>query len=165
MRCSWTKNRLANYRGGELHRWENLLVQHHLKRCDSCQAELENLNRITVAAAEALRQQREELPRTDLWPVILPNLPKVAEPVGMNPTRPLWQHWPSAAALAAAAVLIILLIGRDRLSLTEDRSLASQQIEPPAVEEVFTPNTTVMTIQTEDPKVRIVWLFQDDSKS
>ncbi len=68
----------------------------------------------------------------------------------------------AAAGLTATAALLLFIFKIHRLPEHMDLPDESIQVSLPTVEEVYTPNTTVMTIETGDPKLKIVWLFQKD---
>ena len=72
---------------------------------------------------------------------------------------------PANFAVGIATVILVILIGfwinNNQTPELITKSLNDQVVNYPIIEKVDNPNVTVMTYLTDDPKIKIVWLFED----
>jgi predicted anti-sigma-YlaC factor YlaD len=106
MTCEQVRNILDDYADGDLAEAEFQEVELHLASCAECRRE-ERLLRALLAEAAAL--PRELPPGRDLWPDLAARL-RGAEGARVV-VRPAVPRWVRPAALAAAAAVVIALLG------------------------------------------------------
>jgi hypothetical protein len=104
-------DRIDDYLDGAIPEEERLMIARHLEVCPSCREEFE--------AMKSLLEKAKDLPdsltpRRDLWPAIKAqvrpeHVPETGAPIWIM--RILQPKWGFGAALAAAAVIAIVLLG------------------------------------------------------
>lgn len=155
MNCEQIKQALPLYSGGELKGRESRRVRKHLSTCGSCRLELEKLNGIRSVSVDALSALQPE--SSDLWEELLYKLPK-RDPAPERKVKPLVRY--AIPVLAGCALILFLLLSRDLSRIENSDTIAAARV--PVLEEVDMENVTVMTFQTDDPKITIVWIVEDE---
>ena len=170
MKCRDIEDLLFLYSGGDLSRWKQFIVRNHLQNCENCRLELGKLQRTRDIVTDALRQEETANVDSQLWERVLYRLPKGStdKDRGTRTERTI----PSvlhrlAPALAGIAIFLIIVLIRFIPPLHKQNRGPSMPSSShiPVVESVNKSGITVMTFKTDDPKVTIVWFFEEESKS
>ena len=165
MKCHNVEQAMPLYIGGDLAGFMESRVRQHIEHCDSCRKELAKYQATLNLARASLKRKELSVSHDSLWEQILYRLPRDnrngSKVVPVKKSRPVYRLVP--AVLGAAVIIILLLMGDGGPFRTEflepPQPVAARQY--PVVEQTD-PGVTVMTFQTDDPKVTIVWFFQKE---
>ncbi len=152
MRCRWIEQQLPLAAGDDLPPLKGWVVRRHVRRCDACRAELDRLKSVSRLAAQALESEPPET--GSILESVLLALPPAEPPAVQRPLR--HRGWALALSAMAAAVVLTLWVVRR----PSNAPIVDAGPDLPIVAEA-PENTTVMTFQTDDPQVTIVWFFQN----
>lgn len=161
MKCHHVSKLLPLYAGNDLGRFRSAAVRRHLTACQPCRRELKELEAARCIAADAVRTRAASVRDIELWQDVVCALPRREGTLESVPIHK--KGTPQSLApllIGAAAVVIALLFHEGRRAQPSTRP---EIAELPVVESVDEPGVTVMTFQTDDPKVTIVWLFKDET--
>jgi hypothetical protein len=167
MKCQTVLKHLPLFSGGDIPLLKQKQLQHHLKGCEACRVELSRLQKTRELARHSLLQKEISMPDTRLWEQILYKLPKETSQKQKLSRREKTSRLQRLVPMlvGAAAVVIILLIGDARQTADHGSNPSEPLVRNyPVVENVERPGITVLTFQTDDPKVKIVWFFEDEPK-
>lgn len=113
--------------------------------------------------ARGHKQKRDWLARGNRGSQVVPFEWKKCFPVPV--TQLNWRTW-SPVMIGFATVLIFSLWLKPERQVPEPSLRAKSAIyEVPVVEEVFQEGVTVMTFETRDPKIKVVWFFKENSEN
>ena len=165
MTCKRVKKWLPLYVGDELGPWRRRVVEHHFRCCHACAREHAHLAKSRNLVSGALLSQSGSVSGDALWKHVLSGLRR-ERPASDKPHR-ISSPWRVAvpALVGAALVCIVTFLGE---RLPDQKSLHRNEegsIPIPVVESVNQPGVTVMTFLTDDPKVTIVWFFEEEPNS
>lgn len=166
MTCHDAREKLPLYSGGELPLRLKSKIRGHLNRCEACRVELGKIQRTRQLMSEAYGAMQVEPPDDRFWEQVLYRLPRRDTEDARAKTRRAKKVTgrlvPVLAGLAAIAVILVFGIRRPGMEIMDPIT------RPPAtvpLVEGAEPGVTVMTFQTEDPKMTIVWFFEDQDQS
>lgn len=184
MQCKQINKLLPLLVGDELTGKEQRLVRQHLAECESCSREYEKLKAAVSLFSESLQAKSTDI-SDELWEGFLS---QIQEPI-IRPSRKLFpiefgylllqtqkllmarkRRFALAVAGIAVAVSIALLLLLRQSPLPPQTAPPDQQItdqnaeQIPIVERVNKPNVTVLTFETSNPHIKIVWFFDEDLK-
>lgn len=170
MKCQKVKNLLPLYCGGELPWLKNIVVGRHIHSCEECGAELQRLKRMSEVVIQSLRDKEVTDFDESFWEWVLFRLPKeraAQESFLIKDKKQIWSFRKIVPALiGAAAILVALFIGYSRRLLWHDLGSENDAtLNYPVVENVNKPGVTVMTFKTDDPKITIIWFFEEEPNS
>ena len=169
MNCKKTDKFLPLYAGGDLPGWRQLYTRLHLRRCEACRLELNRLKKSNRLFSSALEQKDLKMPAAQMWENIRNQLPEAPPSrVEIIARKKVLIRKPAFAIAGFTIIMLAVLFIKtgNFLNLSEESSITKNAVGEvtqnyPIVEDVD-PNITVMTFQTDDPKIKIVWFFKDD---
>jgi len=153
----------------DLPKLESIFLRRHIRNCESCQAELKILKKSTVVLQSAIEKKKMSIKGDEIWQQIQTQLP-VSESIKTTKfTGVKWKEIlfgkPAYVAIGFAAIILVILVGfwQNKNQQTEmvAKVLDAQTQSYPIIEKINNPNVTVMTYLTDDPRIKIVWLFED----
>jgi len=167
--CKTVQKLLPLSCGKDLPLWRSILVRIHLHSCHECSLSLSELKKTKLAVADVLRKQEVKIFDRGLWTEILYRLPAEIVPSqeSFHPEKIQQSLWRGFAWTATAvAVIAILLIGTIRESALDNTGIMfsksqAEHVVYPIIEKVDMKGVTVMTFETDDPDVKIVWFFSE----
>jgi len=188
MRCRRVRKQLFPYVFDELTTVEKKEVERHLIKCEQCSNEIIKIKRVTKITAESLKPVDAGQATEHLWFELFQrmesegtkfkgirnkksnkNLRQVFRP-GFNFTHLGIFPKPVFAFLILFVLVAVLTIAQLRF-IDRPKSLAhkADEIGPTnhdyeIVERVNIPEVTVLTYQTSDPNIKIVWIFNNNLK-
>lgn len=175
MKCNKILPLLSRQIDSDLNWVQRKMVFYHLSRCEACASELRLMQRTSNLTRSAMTVADQSLQDTDLWEAIEEELPKTDPCEAADTAFPAerqkvltspagarsWKKWsPAVVGLAVLLIFSLWLKPRQTGILSPD-SPEAQISELPVVEEVFNEGVTVMTFKTSDPKITVVWFFQE----
>ncbi|MBN2414840.1 zf-HC2 domain-containing protein [bacterium] len=161
MKCHHVRTLLPLCAGNDLDRFRSGAVRRHLASCPSCRKELEELQAARILAADAVRTRAAGVRDTDVWQDVVYALPRREMSVRPSPVKKAGALHRLIPIFIGTAMVVVALLFHEGGQLRRGSS-PPHIAELPVVESVDEPGVTVMTFQTDDPKVTIVWLFKDD---
>ena len=169
MNCNKTSKFLPLYAGGDLPGWKRSYTRFHLRRCEECSLELNRLKKSNRLFSSALEQKELKISAAEMWSNIrnqLPETPKQPVQKIVRKTNPTRKPAFAIAGFTIVMFAVLSLKTGNFLNNNEGTLITKNSAEKvtknyPIVENVE-PNITVMTFQTDDPKIKIVWFFEDD---
>ena len=168
MKCQDVKDSLPLYSGGELPWWKRIRIKHHISRCEECYLEWRKLQKTREIVVYVLRQTERKILDKQLWKRVTYSF--YQEEAGEIPTSKTVERrnkfiprlvFP-LIGLAMVLVLLFVKLEWKAIKLWHNQSAGKCL---PVVQKVNRPNITVMTFQTTDPKVVIVWFFEEKPRS
>lgn len=167
------EKKLALYAGGDLPGWEKWRMSRHLRRCARCREELAVWQATRSVYVRGLMHQTPATPAPDFLQRLRPRITGPTAPARRRKAAPAF--WPPrlrpalyvtlAAVFAFAGVFMLRRSAFQRSDAKPVQAdLAGRQavkMSIPVVENVRMPGYTVMTFQTSDPKIKIVWFFKN----
>lgn len=142
------------------------IAVNHLRSCPECQSELDKL-RIATALVHEVIQDDEPVTSDSIWDDVRLRIAgeRIAESTRRpKARRPRFHNW-VPALIGITALFILFLVG-ERMGPIENQSMNNEITSNiPVVEHVDKPGVTVMTFKTDDPKVTIVWFFEEENES
>ena len=157
MNCQRSRQWLPLAAGGDLPPLNRWLLNRHLKHCGPCRQALTQIETVNALAAKALAAKALAADPThgpSLAEAVLFGLPPAGGRIIKKTTgRRSWRF--ALPAMAAAAALTLLMVHRQPARLPEGCHDLPVVVDAPE-------NTTVMTFKTDDPKITVVWFFQND---
>jgi predicted anti-sigma-YlaC factor YlaD len=168
MKCEKIQEYLPLYVGRELTWWKKLIVHNHLIKCKNCHLEYNKLNKVKNLTKKSIAVQPVPNIDTQFLEKIILNLKKQKEQkrhhrkTFKDPRIIIKRTVP---ALVGLVLLLLVLILGDDYYLKKYHKIKSidESISYPVVEAVHKPNVTVMTFKTDNPKITIVWFFEEES--
>ncbi len=163
MDCNHIKEKLYLFVSNDLPKRENKIVQQHLRICETCRLELNDIKDTITDIAALDRPVVLDDGKEQVWNNMLPELNLVKSPVKRqyNPFLIIRKRVPVYGWLAVAMLLLIIAIVSEQGREGDDTAL-----QIPALTEndaVHAENeVTVVNFQTSDPNIRIVWFFDSD---
>lgn len=166
---SCKKTFLPLYTGGDLPGWKQLYTRFHLRRCEECRLELNRLTKSNRLFSSAMVQKEPKISAVEMWGNIRNQLPETPEQPVQKIVRKENLIRKPAFAIAGFTIVMLALLSLKTgnfLNTSEESSITKNSDGKvtknyPIVENVE-PNITVMTFQTDDPKIKIVWFFEND---
>jgi hypothetical protein len=166
VKCQNVQKLLPLFSGGDLRGLRRNRIRLHIERCESCRKDLVRFQKTREWAGQAIRQKELSISHDSCWEQILYKLPRNATKRSKTAAEKKYSpfHRIVPLLIGAAAILIMLLMG----DVGPFINRRTEQPEPivrnlPVVENVNKPGVTVMTFQTDDPRVTIVWFFEEES--
>lgn len=164
MSCKNIQKQLPLYVGNDLPWLKKLIVENHLKHCDACRAELLTLKKSHGFFVQTMLEKTWEMD-SFLWDKVqhrLPEREKIRRKVATN----RWIKSGFRFSLGLAVLLILFSVQKPKHIV--DLPLPIQQNpliarDYPIVENVNKSGVTVMTFETQDPKIIIVWFFEEEN--
>ncbi|NQT24431.1 zf-HC2 domain-containing protein [candidate division KSB1 bacterium] len=160
MKCKSIEKMLSAFAADELNFIQKGRVRWHVRRCESCCAELSVYTKTREQVQATLRTQNENLSDEPIWPQIGSRVKIIRNSQKKSGARIVPLVWRKAVPVLAGAfvLLISLWIHHARQSPAPEilRSVL------PLVEDFHEPGVTMMTFETDDPTISIVWFFKDD---
>ena len=175
MNCRDVESSLPLYSGGELSHWRRLQVNHHLGRCNRCNASLAELVSTRSVVSEALKETWLPQNNDSLWERVRSELPAV-ETLRDGATTAGARHagrtraWKLAfvpAAAAAATLILFIVLSRDGSvppPPVETVTITTGDKLPPVVESIDGRGVKILNFETGTPGVTVAWVFQPDSE-
>jgi len=188
MNCSKVKRRLPAYAYNELPDKEKEKIANHLLACVSCSTELLKIKNHIQLFTEQLKPASSEVMDDELWDQIIQainseqrissfsrtkTVKQILKSVWLNSlvsirSVPLRKRAVVFASLFIIMAMIILSIFKFSISpqmwsqkmSQSKKTLTDYQV----VESVNKPDVTVMTFNTNDPHIKIVWFFDKNFK-
>ena len=162
MNCKRIQKKLPLIIGGELPEKKKQRIQHHIDRCKSCQNQLESLRISCNTFSKAFRNQQIPMTDKNFTNNVMRHIPEPQKIYTYKKrTAYIRLAW-AFPAIAVAAVFFFFLIRGDLFKEKSSKETFTSHRALPLVEKTE-PGVTVMTFQTDDPKVTIVWFFQNDN--
>ena len=162
MNCQRILKMLPLFIGGELSNKKEQRVQDHLDHCQSCQNQLESLRISTKVFSQALQDQHILPIDKNFADGVLDCIPQPREVYSFSQrklrTRIAW----AVSALSVGVIFLLVLIRGEVFKRAGSENAFTSPRSLPLVEKAE-PGVTVMTFQTDDPKITIVWFFQNDN--
>jgi hypothetical protein len=168
MSCKRNIN-LPLYVGGDLARLKSIFVRWHIRRCETCSSELNILENSKKVINWSLDKKKISVQANELWREIRNQLPDSETTETIVVKRIKWKEnfikKPAYIVVGSALILFVVLFGLRMKESEQSQKLAEAQENTfqnyPVVEKVNNPNVTVLTYLTDDPKIKIVWFFED----
>ncbi len=169
MKCAKVKKTLPLFCGGELRRAKARKIKSHIARCPHCRREADILRRSIAVVRESMDEAVVETPLSTLWPQLNAGIAVYGE----RDTRD--EFCVNKFAIGFAIVVLLLsaalsmrllrvpLVGMGESSSTALRGEAERALnEPvPLVEDIEMEGITVVTLETDDPHLKVVWFLTD----
>jgi anti-sigma factor RsiW len=181
MNCQQCQDKMQQHVDRELfERKEDF--EKHLKKCPDCAEELERLLKTTALFSNSLKPSENEQLKDNLWAYIESQIAPIPKSVINEPGDSLIEKvlsplfaFTKRPAFAVPAVLVILILLTFKLfgpaeapNVAVVGELEIQSTEKisdyPVVEKVHKPDVTVLTMNTSDPKIKVVWFFDENLK-
>lgn len=163
MNCRYFQKQLALFIGGELSSKKEKVVQDHLDRCIKCRNHFESLRISGNTFSKAIRDQSIPILDTGFTENVINRIFETqsvsAVLSGIRRPKLAW----ALSAIAVAVVFLFFLMLGDRFKLKSEKDTFTSPRTLPLVEKAE-PGVTVMTFTTDDPKITIVWFFQDNNQ-
>jgi len=160
MKCQYFQKNAALFIGGELSSQKTKKLHKHLDQCMSCRKYFENLQISKRLFSKAIREQSIAPLDQSFTESVMNHIPdKQLTYITPRKTSKLRLTWagPAAALVITFAFFIIRgFIMNKPQSEDFDRFPLVEKTEP---------NITVMTFQIDDPKITIVWFFENDNNN
>ncbi len=167
MECKHVMDYLPSFIGKEIPWWKQLLVQRHLQSCKKCQLELIKLKKARDLSVQFLNRKQTTIADNTLWEDILPVLPEEKSKKTQLIKKPNQRRSPILKWIPAIAgipiIILIVIINNLYKEPQQQKQQENNSINYPVIEGVNKPGVTVMTFQTSDPKITIVWFFEEES--
>lgn len=184
MKCKQVKTQLYLYAGNDLPRSKTNKIKNHLGTCEACSDEFEKIKQYIGITVDSLKEEHNEPDQQVLWQQIQDEIEskakyenpertaKIRKPFESNFFKqPFHQPYKTAFSLAVSFVLVLLVFSifilkdTDKIDMaTNNQKTVSDLGKYPVVEAVEKRNVTVMTMQTDDPKIKVVWFFDEGFK-
>jgi len=167
MKCKHAKKMLPLYIGGELSKSQRIRTKAHLSSCGDCRTHLQLILRTQDIMQQAF-SEGDETNLTHIWPQVHAEITSqgIYSRRIEQGFRVLELSFASVVLLAVIVITAFTLRAPDKI--TTDVPLAgplpAEEItvaDYPVVEEVDMPGVTVLTMETDDPHVKIVWFLGD----
>ena len=168
---------MHGYLDGELIQREKFRFETHLKECPQCTHELELLQKATSLFFESIVPSKEELLSDNVWPKIEAQITTPINISDKEKNESFFEKWLldilitfKKPAIAIPALLIVtsyLTVTFFRPGDSPKATVVTKSETPkpnkisdyPIVESVHKPDVTVLTMNTSDPHIKVVWFF------
>ncbi|MFQ5601830.1 MAG: zf-HC2 domain-containing protein [bacterium] len=177
MKCKQVEQKLPLYVGRDLSKWQNFLLSWHVRSCSDCQEKLARFKAVRKFFIQKLQEETKRESAVDVWPALSTSLsfPSKTKPV-QSGWKIIWRfrYRRRVIFVAGLFVLIFTLFVQLRQNVFNKTPSVSENPAPeelilatnyPVVESTPAAGTTVMTFQTKNPKIKIVWFFKDETKA
>lgn len=179
MKCKQVKKYLYLYAGNDLAGRKISKIEKHLGVCEACSEELERIKQYIGITADSLKADQVEPDQQVLWQQIqgeIESRPKNKTSEKKIPDLffnkyPFFQPYKTVLGLAVSCLLLLLVFSPFTIDNTDkehseinNQKTVSELDEYPVVEAFENKNATVMTMQTDDPKIKVVWFFDEEFK-
>ena len=160
MKCKSIEALLSAYAAEELNAIQRWIVHRHVRQCNACCAELSSYQRTQAQVRTVLQGKSENRPHEAIWPQVQTRVEivqKAQKRRGIQTVPTIWRK----AILVLAGVFILLI----SLWIHHAKQAPDQEILKPVlplVEDFHEPGVTMMTFETDDPTLSIVWFFKDE---
>lgn len=157
---------IHSYMDGELSGLTSILLRWHINRCEYCRSALSMLEGSNHIVRSAFARRKISIPEDELWKQIEPEIQRVKSPQidWAERKKPLLVK-PAYLVAGLAVIVLAAVVGLWKVNSSPPETangVATKEVnEYPVIEKVDNPNVTVMTYLTDDPKIKIVWLFED----
>lgn len=171
MTCRETANLLPLFFDGELDPRQMRAVALHSSRCNSCEGELRNLERLQELVSEKIGSDLEEVDFATLWPAIERQLGPTRTPVWLR-VRDWWSDgvdhpWlvrlPAFAAAAAIAALALLIFFTrvPRPTTQPDAPQVAAVDNAASIESVDADTDSVAVLSDPQTSTTVLWVSED----
>ena len=184
MKCKQIKKQLYLYVGNDLNVNQKDKIKNHLSTCEVCSNELEKIKQYIGITVDSLKAEYNEPNPQVLWQQIQGEIESTSKNEKPERTvkrikifesiffkQPFHSSYKTVFGLTVSFLLILLVFSFFTLKDTDRKHIAinnqktvSDLDKYPVVEAVEKRNVTVMTMQTDDPKIKVVWFFDKEFK-
>ena len=175
MSCQKIEKYLYLYEFGDLSKRKQHHVQKHLDACEACRKLAQDVQQSSQLVSNACQPALDEQVQASIWLGIQNQLERSAsshqkkvdifeEITHRVTTRPV----KIAFSVCAILFIVIHLITGEQAHHQKNVSTDLKQIELvssiPVVEDVADPDVQVLTMETDDPTIQVVWFFAENFK-
>ncbi|MBC8180827.1 hypothetical protein H8E88_06860 [candidate division KSB1 bacterium] len=188
MNCYKVQKLLYLYSGYDLSKWKMNRVANHLSSCKTCESELERIQKAMELTVKYVEPKQGESVRESMWQNIQNEIKPyraiqeqtiysvfvdealsfVSSVLNFFRLRPLKIKLGFAAS--ALVILAAIILFQTQSPDKEAKIFAEQKPHSPAleqyptVEKVEKPGVTVLTMKTDNPRIKVVWFFDENLK-
>jgi hypothetical protein len=179
MKCSKVKELLYLYESQDLSKRLASKVGKHLTSCEICTADLRRIKACTEIAAESLKTIPTESIHDNVWQRVQAGVSSTDQPrsnakrhvLGKSPLDFRWlgkHKLKLGLAFASVIILVTTLVLISHNSRTKHLAVSKQAIDPsslsqyPLIEDVDNPDVKILTLQTDNPNIKVAWFFDDN---
>ena len=182
MKCTQVKESLYLFAGGDLSRRKTKKISNHLQVCESCNTELDQIKQSMGILVDSLKTEQGEINPDVLWQKVQDGIETISitEESGIQekigkwfesiPNKLTWLPSPKTSlGLAASLVIIflsIIVLTQNNPEMIRTNNIDKKEVSAldkyPVVEAYENKNVTVMTLQTDDPNIKVVWFFDEN---
>ena len=173
--CQKIEKYLYLYESGDLSKRKRHHVQEHLDVCESCRKLMQDIQQSSRLVSNACQPDLDEHVQQSIWLSMQNQLERSAssrqkkvdvfeEIIHRITTRPV----KIAFSVCAILFIVIHLITGEQSQHQKNVSTDLKQIDLvsaiPVVEDVADPDVQVLTMETDDPSIQVVWFFDENFK-
>jgi hypothetical protein len=188
MNCFKVQKLLYLYAGNDLSKWKMNRVANHLSGCKTCFSELGRIKKTMGLTIKSFELKQNASVTESMWQ----DIQKEIKPESLIQTQTKFSLFVEQALLFvpdridffkrkplniklgfAASVLVLFAAiflfqtkhpGNETTIFAEQKPHSSILEQYPTVEEVDKPGVTVLTMKTENPRIKVVWFFDENLK-
>jgi hypothetical protein len=162
MKCKRIQKWLPLHAGRDLDGIRGRLVERHLAGCADCRSECDTLVSVRRISRQALLSRMIKSGSVH-WSGLAARLENMPESIDRKTVRHKHFRLAFNAVGMILAVLIILWTRHTPQKKAQSDYLNLKKQLPPIVEAVHMEHVTLVTFETNNPHLTIVWFFQDGS--
>ena len=163
MKCNSIEPLLSAFAADELSIIKRWVIRFHVKRCKSCCEELSLYQKTRAQVRRVLQNKAQELPQEAIWPQIEARVEIIRKSHQKRERKTVHKIWKKAIPALAGVIVLLLSLWIHHAKQAPDQEILKPVL--PLVEDFYKPGVTMMTFETDDPKISIVWFFKDEDSN
>jgi anti-sigma factor RsiW len=168
MTCREASNLLPRFFDGELDAHQMRAVALHSTRCDTCEAELRDLERVQELVSRSVSTPVDEIDLSALWSAVEPRLgtPRVSWWTRLgdwwNDEEREWAiRLPAFAAAAAIAILALWFVARLQPTTQPDAPQVAIVDNAATIDSLDTDVDSVTMLSDPETRMTVLWVNED----